>query len=252
MVAKQKVYKLAPRLVRRLKGFTRTTIMAIPPGSASADNPTGLLDRRELSGGVKQRRAERWAHRRLGKLDHERRVDQIAQAIFDLTRPTHGLGAPERRLLRLAAVLHDVGRKIDDKRHPSVGAKVILKDTWLPLNDSERRCVAYLTRYHRGAVPPLGFDDLLEASDPRRKMRLVLALLRASDALDGRQLAAPRIVFALRGDGRKLAVTCYLDQLTPKARRFFKRRKKFRLLEELLNLKVDVQLERADAVRAVA
>src|SRR3954468_17714144 len=101
MVAKQKVYKLGPRLVRRLKGFTRTTIMAIPPGSASADNPTGLLDRRELSGGVKQRRAERWAHRRLGKLDHERRVDQIAQAIFDLTRPMHGLGAPERRLLRL-------------------------------------------------------------------------------------------------------------------------------------------------------
>jgi hypothetical protein len=81
-------------------------------------------------------------------------------------------------------------------------------------------------------------------------MRLVLAILRAADALDGRQLSAPRLVFALHG--KKLLVTVYLEEESAKARRFFKRRKKFRLLEELLGLKVDIEIRHAHAVHTVA
>ena len=38
---------------------------------------------------------------------------------------------------------------------------MILADDWLPLNESERRAIGYLTRYHRGAVPEVGFDEIL-------------------------------------------------------------------------------------------
>src|SRR5581483_11298394 len=48
----------------------------------------------------------------------EQRVSEIAQKLFDLTWPLHGLGCRERRLLRLAAFVHDVGRAIDDRTHP--------------------------------------------------------------------------------------------------------------------------------------
>src|SRR5439155_16043287 len=113
----------------------------------------------------------------------------------------------EKRMLLLGAMLHDIGKKIDQKRHPSIGARLILASESLALSDSERRCAAYLTRYHRGAVPEAGFDGILHATDGRKRMRIVLALLRAADALDGRQLHPPRLVFAL--SGRRLLITCY-------------------------------------------
>jgi exopolyphosphatase/guanosine-5'-triphosphate,3'-diphosphate pyrophosphatase len=207
-------------------------------------------DRRDYPATSRQRLTERWVQRRLGKIDHERRVCEIASTLYDLTQSKHKLDGTEKRLLELASVLHDVGRKIDDKRHPSVGAKMILADDWLPLNESDRRAVAYLTRYHRGAVPEIGFDEILKASENRRRMRLVLAILRAADALDGRQLNAPRLVFAMHG--KNLLVTVYLEEDSPKARKFFKRRKKFRLFEELLGLKVDVEIRQAHTVQTVA
>src|SRR4051794_141054 len=203
-------------------------------------------DRRDYPATIRQRMTERWAQRRLGKIDHERRVNEIALSLFELTQSFHRLDAHDKRLMELASIVHDIGRKVDVKDHPLVGSKMILADDWLPLNESERRSIAYLTRYHRGAVPEIGFDEILTASENRRRMRLILAILRAADALDGRQHQAPRLVFALLG--KKLSVTIYLEEDTAKARRFFKRRKKFRLLEDLLGLKVDVEIRHAHAV----
>jgi exopolyphosphatase/guanosine-5'-triphosphate,3'-diphosphate pyrophosphatase len=199
---------------------------------------------------VKQRLTERWAHRRLGKIDHERRVCAIAETLFNLTQAIHKLDIPEMRLLMLGCAVHDVGRKVDQRLHPTIGSQMILADTSLPFTEAERRSVAYLTRYHRGAVPELGFDEILSSQENRRRLRLILAILRAADALDGRQLHAPRLVFAM--SGRKISVTVYLEDDSSKARRFFKRRKKFRLFEELLGCKVDIAIRKADAVQTVA
>ena len=146
--------------------------------------------------------------------------------------------------------MHDVGRKISGKRHPTVGARLIREDRHLPLNDSERRALAYLTQHHRGAVPELGFDGILIPGDGRKRLRLLIALLRAADSLDNRQLSPPRLVFAMRGT--RLQITCYVDDVEGKARRVFTRKKKFQLLEDLLGCRVEVTLEPAGEVRAVA
>jgi exopolyphosphatase/guanosine-5'-triphosphate,3'-diphosphate pyrophosphatase len=207
-------------------------------------------ERRDYPSTIRKRLTERWTQRRLGKIDHERRVCEIATTLFDLTQPFHRLDGYEKRLLELGSIVHDVGRKVDDKNHPLVGSEMIAADTWLPLNESERRIVSYLTRYHRGAVPEVGFDEILTSSENRRRMRLVLALLRAADALDGRQHQPPRLVFALLA--KKLSVTVYLEEDTAKARRFFKRRKKFRLIEELMGLKVDVEIRHAHTVHTLS
>src|SRR5205085_10434109 len=96
---------------------------------------------------------QRWVRRQLGAVDHERRVTAIGSKLFDLTWPLHGLGSGERRLLRLSAMVHDVGRSIDDDTHPEQGAKLLLDETHLPLGGAERRALAYLTLYHKGRVP---------------------------------------------------------------------------------------------------
>lgn len=209
-------------------------------------------DRREQNIPVSLRREhafERWVVRRLGKIGHERRVTAIATTLFDLLSESHALDASHRRLLRLSAIVHDVGRQIDDRDHPTIGAQMLLKDTTLPLTAQDRRKLAYLTRYHRGAVPEAGYDEILENGDSRKTMRCILALLRAADTLDNRNIRPPRIVVALKG--RKLRVTCFIEEDCNKARRAFTRRKKFLLLEELLDCKVEVQIKLAEAVEAV-
>ena len=51
---------------------------------------------------------------------------------------------------------------------------------------------------------------------------------------------------------KKLRIICQLEEESPKACRAFTRRKKFRLLEEMLELRIDVRIEIADACRAAA
>ena len=193
---------------------------------------------------------ERWVLRHLGSIEHERRVTQICSKLFDLTWPLHGLRISDRRLLRLAAVVHDVGRAINDDTHPEQGARMLAEDDRLPLTAFERRIAAYLTRYHRGKVPEPGDGEFIRPSDDPHRLRLLLALLRAADSLDGRSLESPQLVFSLLG--RQLRVTCYLDQVTEKAHRVYTRRKKFRLLEELLDCQVEVTVTEAEALLLVA
>lgn len=191
-----------------------------------------------LANSAKERALARWVYRRLSCVRHETRVLLLADELYRLLRAHHGLGRFERRMLRMGAVVHDVGRAVCDRRHPQVGCEMILVDRVLPLSDLERRCLAYLTRHHRGAVPEIGYDDILRPGDPRKAMRHVLALLRAADALDGRQHDAPHVRLKLR-QGR-LKIRCHLTTDCRRAKKFFSRRKKFRLLEELLGVKVDI------------
>jgi exopolyphosphatase/pppGpp-phosphohydrolase len=201
--------------------------------------------------------AERWVTRHLGRTRHEQRVASIASNLFDLTRALHGLSPASRRLLRLAAMVHDVGRCISKADHPSDGAGMLEADTTLPLTPAERRALVYLTLHHRGPVPDLRRDDILTKSDDAERLLLLLAMLRSADALDSRSVEPARLVFALGGmklsTGRTpLRITCYLETDSAKARKVYRRRKKFRLLEDLLDVRVDVEIDRAEGLRLVA
>jgi exopolyphosphatase/pppGpp-phosphohydrolase len=190
---------------------------------------------------------QRWVRRILGSIEHEQRVADLATDLFDVVADLHRLDAADLRLLRWAATVHDVGRAICDETHPAQGAKLIRAERALPLSPAERRHLAYLTLYHRGRVPAAGRDDILAPGDDHDRLRRTLALLRAADALDNRALAGgrhtpPRVVFGLARPSATsppiLHATCYLDQDSPKARRVYSKRKKFRLLEEVLDCRV--------------
>jgi putative nucleotidyltransferase with HDIG domain len=201
---------------------------------------------------------QRWVARRLGTVRHERQVAAIASNLFDLTRPLHKLSLADRRLLRLAALVHDVGRCVSKEEHPKEGARMLVADATLPLTPAERRALAYLTLYHRGSVPDVGRDAVLHRTDEHERLLYVLALLRTADALDSRSLEdSARLVFALvaprvRTEPRQLRATCYLTSDSAKARKVYRRRKKFRLMEELLDVRVEVEIDHAEGLRLVA
>jgi exopolyphosphatase/pppGpp-phosphohydrolase len=194
---------------------------------------------------------ERWVARRLGAIAHERRVLTVAKHLFDLTQPLHGLGSAERNLLSLCALAHDVGRSVDDDDHPRIGSRMILSDNWLPITPAERRAIAYVTRYHRGQVPEMGEDDILFPGDAVADARVLLAILRVADTFDCRSLSSPRLTLHLRG--RRLAITCVVtDDELCKAEKTYTRRKKLRMLEELLHCRIDVDVKSVEDVELVA
>jgi exopolyphosphatase/pppGpp-phosphohydrolase len=218
---------------------------------------TAAIAPRDEHAAAQHAAVERWVRRRLGTTGHERRVAEISATVFELTSPLHALRpCRDGRLLRLAALVHDVGRCVDDAEHPAHGAAMLLSDESLPLGAAERRALAYLTLYHRGSVPALGDDDVLHPEDDREGLLTVLGMLRCADGLDSRSLESPRLVFALLEGSRSrratLRVTCYLHSDSEKARRVYQRPKKFRLLEQTLGCSVEVDVASAQALRMVA
>jgi exopolyphosphatase/pppGpp-phosphohydrolase len=178
-----------------------------------------------------------WVRRRLGSVAHELRVARVAGMIFAVTRRWHGLGTADSRLLTLGALVHDVGRCFGEKKHAQNGAQMVMKDKWLPLSESDRRRVAYLTRYHKGKVPAAGEDEILDpVADDVKTMRVLLAILRAADGLDSRSMGGPNLVLSLRN--RTVQIHGYVEMDLSEASRVFGRKKKVALLEEELGCEV--------------
>jgi hypothetical protein len=74
--------------------------------------------------------------------------------------------------------------------------------------------------------------------------------LRAADALDSRGLPSPRLSISRRGT--QIRIVCRPHEDSAKVRRIFTRRKKFRLLEELLDCRIEVVVVARRRLRAVA
>ena len=94
----------------------------------------------------------RWVHGHLGASEHERRVGAIAATLVRLTSAMHSLSTSDIRLLKMAAMVHDVGRSVSRKITPP-SARMVRRGKELPLKNRQRRRLAYLTLYHRGQVP---------------------------------------------------------------------------------------------------
>jgi exopolyphosphatase/pppGpp-phosphohydrolase len=172
-----------------------------------------------------------WVSSQLGGIRHERRVAAVARSLFELTASMHDLTRGDLRLLNLAAYLHDVGRSVQNKNHAAIGARIIRRNRDLPLKKRQRRTLAYLALRHRGRLPDAENDSALSRLNDPRKVRLLLSIYRR---------------------GQQIRIVCRPREDSAKARRIFSRRKKFRLLEELLKCKIEVAVVVPRRLRAVA
>lgn len=190
----------------------------------------------------RNRRALPRVRGRFGCSAHERRVTVIALRLFDLLAPLHGLGKSYRKVLRAAALLHDAARPLGADNHHIAGARMIFHDEALNICSSQRRRIAYLVRYHCGPVPPSSRSEFLRPDDRRRKMRRLLAFLRAADGLDSRRISASAII--IKRKGRRVRIHCWVDDSLARAQDAFQRRRKFKLLEKSLDLQLSVRVDR--------
>src|ERR1051325_2712325 len=117
--------------------------------------------------------------------DHSQHVARLSLALFDQTRPIHGLTDREREWLEYAAILHDVGVHISYEQHHKHSYYLIRNGDLRGFEPDEIETIALVARYHRQATPKRkhdGFSDLKRRI--RRTVRTLAAILRLAESLD--------------------------------------------------------------------
>jgi exopolyphosphatase / guanosine-5'-triphosphate,3'-diphosphate pyrophosphatase len=125
--------------------------------------------------------------------DHAAHVTALALDLFDQTAKLHELGAPERRLLEAAALLHDIGYQRGVNQHHKHSRDIILGLELPGFKPREREMIACIARYHRKAEPNPRHKIYADLSDARQRVvRQLAALLRIADGLDRLHVASAR------------------------------------------------------------
>jgi exopolyphosphatase/guanosine-5'-triphosphate,3'-diphosphate pyrophosphatase len=170
---------------------------------------------------------------------HSRQDARLAVQIFDQTSELHQLDDEYRDLLLCAALLHDIGYVEGYWGHHKTAYKHILKAQLPGLSERERRIVANVARYHRGAKPKEshgGFAGL--DPDDRETVTVLGAILRLADGLDRSHTDAVRDVEVwLDGDRLVVLVGCPFGCSSE----VWAGEKKGRFLGEVFDLKVEVR-----------
>ncbi len=142
---------------------------------------------------------------------HGRHVARMAVSVFDQLQALHGQGSQARHLLKVAAILHDIGVFVAMRRHHK-HTLYILGNSEIPgLSTREMAIVGNIARYHRKSHPKphhRGYASL--APDDRVLVDHLGAILRLVDGLDRQRRQLIRAVTA-KLDGRNLRLSAECD-----------------------------------------
>lgn len=116
---------------------------------------------------------------------HATQVDRLAVQLFDRLRPLHRLADHDRVLLRVAALVHDIGDFVHFAAHHKHTQYIVEHSDLMGLSPEHRMVVGCVARYHRRAAPSTKHASFraLEPDD-RRRVRKLASILRLADALD--------------------------------------------------------------------
>lgn len=122
--------------------------------------------------------------RYMGNKKHAFVTEQAVCRIFDVIRRYHGLGARERLLLQISAILHDCGKFISMSTPGDCSYHIIMSTEILGLSHAEREIVANVVRYNTLEFPSYDeFEGKLSMEQYLVVMKLA-AILRVGNALD--------------------------------------------------------------------
>ncbi len=116
---------------------------------------------------------------------HGTQVRRLATQLFDQLQELHQLSRHDRLLLKVAAILHEVGTYISPKRHHHHSQYIILNSEIFGLSRRDVELVGLLARYHRHGAPTTDERSYAELELPDRlRVQKLAALLRVADAME--------------------------------------------------------------------
>jgi exopolyphosphatase/guanosine-5'-triphosphate,3'-diphosphate pyrophosphatase len=179
---------------------------------------------------------------------HSEHVAELAVRIFDEMQKDHGLSPRHRLLLKVAALLHEIGTFVSNRAHHKHSYYLIVNSEILGLSREDIATAAHVARYHRRAIPRATH---LEYMALPREQRMVInklaAILRVADALDTGHWQQVRD-FTMERQGNDLVIYVKgASELTLERRATAD---KGNLFEEIYGLKVRLEEEGPPTARA--
>ena len=124
------------------------------------------------------------AQRYRADLSHAQTVADFAAWLFSQLQSDHGLGPRHQLLLKVAALLHEVGGVVSSRAHHKHSYYLIRNSEVFGLSRVEIEIVAHVARYHRGAMPKPSHAEYVNLPrESRMTVNQLAALLRVADAL---------------------------------------------------------------------
>ncbi len=116
---------------------------------------------------------------------HGQQVRRLCTQLFDQLQELHQLSRHDRLLLKVAAILHEVGTYINPKQHHHHSQYIILNSEIFGLSRHDVEVVGLLARYHRHSTPDTGERSYAELEQKDRlRVQKLAALLRVADAME--------------------------------------------------------------------
>jgi exopolyphosphatase/guanosine-5'-triphosphate,3'-diphosphate pyrophosphatase len=118
---------------------------------------------------------------------HSEQVTTLALALFDRLQALHGYGPGERRLLEIAARLHDIGwSRVVSGKHHKLSRDLILELDIPGLDKDDQLTCALIARYHTKALPDASRHHQFGSldSDRRELVEWLAGILRVADGFD--------------------------------------------------------------------
>lgn len=176
---------------------------------------------------------------------HARHVARLSLSLFDQLRDLHGLSDVDRRILLVAAVLHDVGQFLSYRRHHKHSLYLIHNSELPGISGEDRVLAALVARYHRRAEPKEEHYLFAELdSGDRDRVRKLAAILRVADALDREHLQRLTEVRTEIDDG---VLRLVLDARGDLLLEHWALRKKGRMFTSVFGLSLETVLSTAQA-----
>lgn len=117
--------------------------------------------------------------------EHSEQVLKLSTILFKKLKSIHSLGAYELYLLTCAAILHDIGWMQGQTGHHKAAMRMILDDRTLPFDETERKMIALIARYHRKALPKPSHAVYGELTEKQQtQVRFLGGIMRIADGLD--------------------------------------------------------------------
>ncbi|HMO06007.1 MAG TPA: HD domain-containing protein [Kiritimatiellia bacterium] len=133
---------------------------------------------------------------------HGTQVADLSVRLFRELQPDHQLGVRHERLLRVAAILHEVGLFIHSRSHHKHSMYIILNSDLFGMSRSDMNLIGLIARYHRRAAPqPYHEGYALLSRDDRMVVSKLAAILRVADALDRNHMQQVRELSFARARG---------------------------------------------------
>ncbi len=118
-------------------------------------------------------------------ISHALNVEELSLILFDQLKTDLGLHQRHRLLLRLAAILHEVGKFVSNRAHHKHSYYLITNSELFGINRDDLTNIALIARYHRRSCPkPAHTEYSILARERRLIISKLAALLRMADALD--------------------------------------------------------------------